>query len=96
MKWMTIDRDAHIGDPDFVDVPIDRLLSQAHAAGHADAIRSGEKARVARSELCQGSAGHDRRLRHGRRWQCGDAHPHPRPAIGRRSPPAWASCITAR
>ncbi|MDR6869331.1 gamma-glutamyltranspeptidase/glutathione hydrolase [Bosea sp. BE125] len=51
MKWMTIDRDAHIGDPDFVDVPIDRLLSQAHAAGHADAIRSGEKARVARSEL---------------------------------------------
>ena len=53
MKWMTIDKDAHMGDPDFVDVPIDMLLSREHAAGHAARIRAGEKARVPRSELAK-------------------------------------------
>lgn len=53
MKWMTIDKDAHMGDPDFVDVPLDRLLSPAYAAGLAARIRAGEKARVPRSELAK-------------------------------------------
>jgi len=53
MKRMTIDRDAHIGDPDFVDVPVEMLLSQAHAASHAAKIKAGEKASVPRSELAK-------------------------------------------
>lgn len=50
MKWMTIDKDAHMGDPDFVDVPLERLLSASHAATLADRIRAGEKADVPRAE----------------------------------------------
>ena len=49
MKRMTIDRDAHIGDPDFVAVPVERLLSDAHAASHAERIRAGEVAHVPRA-----------------------------------------------
>ncbi|MBR0643042.1 gamma-glutamyltransferase [Roseomonas hellenica] len=49
MKWMTIDKDAHMGDPDFVDVPLDRLLSRAHCARLAARIRAGEKASVPRA-----------------------------------------------
>ncbi|GMG83914.1 gamma-glutamyltransferase [Paralimibaculum aggregatum] len=48
MKWATIDKDRHIGDPDFVEVPVERLLSKAHAAALAERIRSGEKAEVPR------------------------------------------------
>ncbi|EFH09536.1 gamma-glutamyltransferase [Pseudoroseomonas cervicalis] len=50
MKWMTIDKDAHMGDPDFVDVPMERLLSDAHARALAARIRAGEKAAVPRAE----------------------------------------------
>ena len=50
MKWMTIDKDAHMGDPDFVDVPLERLLSTEHSAALAARIRSGEKAFVPRAE----------------------------------------------
>ncbi|CAN5326218.1 hypothetical protein BH10PSE8_BH10PSE8_11370 [soil metagenome] len=53
MKWMTIDKDAHMGDPDFIDVPLDMLLSPAYAAGRAACIRAGEKANVPRSELAK-------------------------------------------
>ena len=49
MKWMTIDKDAHMGDPDFVDVPLDRLLSAEHSAALAARIRAGEKAAVPRA-----------------------------------------------
>lgn len=49
MKWMTIDRDAHMGDPDFVDVPLGRLLSPEHAALLAGRIRAGEVAHVERA-----------------------------------------------
>jgi gamma-glutamyltranspeptidase/glutathione hydrolase len=49
MKWMTIDKDAHMGDPDFVDIPLDRLLSAGHAAALAARIRAGEKAAVPRA-----------------------------------------------
>lgn len=53
MKWMTIDKDAHMGDPDFVDVPLDMLLSPAYAADRAARIRAGERASVPRSELAK-------------------------------------------
>jgi gamma-glutamyltranspeptidase/glutathione hydrolase len=48
MKWATIDKDQHIGDPAFVDVPVDILTSKAHAAAYADRIKAGEKANVVR------------------------------------------------
>ncbi len=42
-----------MGDPDFVDVPLDMLLSPAYAADRAARIRAGEKASVPRSELAK-------------------------------------------
>ncbi len=48
MKYATIDKDRFIGDPDFVDVPADRLLSEEYAADLAERIRRGEKADVPR------------------------------------------------
>lgn len=48
MKQATIDKDAHIGDPAFVTVPMERLLSKAYAAEVADRIRRGDKADVPR------------------------------------------------
>jgi gamma-glutamyltranspeptidase/glutathione hydrolase len=49
MKWMTIDKDAHMGDPDFVDIPLDRLLSHDYCRGLADRIVRGETASVPRA-----------------------------------------------
>jgi len=48
MKYATIDKDRGIGDPEFVDVPFEKLLSREYAAELADRIRSGEKAEVPR------------------------------------------------
>ncbi len=48
MKQATIDKDAHVGDPAFVDVPLDRLLSKAYAADVAARIGRGERASVPR------------------------------------------------
>jgi len=48
MKRATIDKDRHIGDPKFVDVPLDRLIGKAYAAEMADEIRAGRKADVPR------------------------------------------------
>ncbi|UYN97920.1 MAG: gamma-glutamyltransferase family protein [Enhydrobacter sp.] len=48
MKRATIDKDAHVGDPAFVDVPVAHLTSKAYAAGMADEIRRGVKASVPR------------------------------------------------
>ena len=48
MKIATSDKDRYVGDPAFVDVPIDRLTSKDYAATHADAIGRGEKAHVER------------------------------------------------
>ncbi|MBR9837208.1 MAG: gamma-glutamyltransferase [Rhodobacteraceae bacterium] len=48
MKQATIDKDAHIGDPAFVTVPMERLLSKGYAAEVADRIRRGDKADVPR------------------------------------------------
>ena len=48
MKQATIDKDAHVGDPDFVAVPVEMLLSKSYAAEVAGRIRRGEKADVPR------------------------------------------------
>lgn len=48
MKIATVDKDAHVGDPRFVDVPLDRLLSKSYAAECADRIARGEKTHVPR------------------------------------------------
>lgn len=56
MKQATIDKDAHVGDPDFVDVPLDRLIGKAYAAEVADRIARREKAHVTRYQAGFGEA----------------------------------------
>jgi gamma-glutamyltranspeptidase/glutathione hydrolase len=51
MKRATIDKDRHLGDPAFLEVPLDRLLSKPYSAQAAAAIRAGEKADVPRLDL---------------------------------------------
>ena len=48
MKRATIDKDAHVGDPRFVDVPVGHLTDKGYAAKAADEIRRGIKAEVPR------------------------------------------------
>ena len=48
MKIATADKDAKVGDPRFVDVPVDELTSKEYAAAMAERIRRGEKASVPR------------------------------------------------
>lgn len=48
MKRATIDKDRFVGDPKFVDVPVDRLTGKAYAAALAAEIRAGKRAEVPR------------------------------------------------
>jgi len=48
MKRMTIDKDRHMGDPAYVNVPVEQLVSKDYAAELAAAIRGGERAQVKR------------------------------------------------
>ena len=48
MKIATVDKDNHVGDPRFVDVPLDRLTSKDYARECAERIKSGEKTHVPR------------------------------------------------
>jgi gamma-glutamyltranspeptidase/glutathione hydrolase len=48
MKRATIDKDRHVGDPKFVDVPVERLTGQAYATALAQEIRARRKADVPR------------------------------------------------
>jgi gamma-glutamyltranspeptidase / glutathione hydrolase len=48
MKRATIDKDRHVGDPRFVDVPVARLTAKDYAAALAAEIRAGVKAEVPR------------------------------------------------
>ena len=50
MKAATIDKDNHVGDPAFVDIP-EHLTAKDHAASIAARIRAGEKLRVPRLGL---------------------------------------------
>ncbi|MEM1298581.1 MAG: gamma-glutamyltransferase [Pseudomonadota bacterium] len=47
MRAATADKDAHVGDPAFVDVP-GHLVEKAYAAGIAARIKAGERMRVTR------------------------------------------------
>lgn len=58
MKRMTLDKDAHMGDPAYVDVPVERLISKQHAAAHAASIRAGERATVKRLDRSQRETTH--------------------------------------
>jgi gamma-glutamyltranspeptidase/glutathione hydrolase len=48
MKAATADKEAYVGDPDFVGVPIERLTGKAHAEDIAQRIRAGERMHVER------------------------------------------------
>ena len=48
MKIATADKDAKVGDPRFVDVPLAALTSKAYAAEMAERIRGGQKTTVPR------------------------------------------------
>jgi gamma-glutamyltranspeptidase/glutathione hydrolase len=48
MKIAGRDKERHIGDPDFVPPPLDRLLSDAYAQDCASGIRRGEKTKLTR------------------------------------------------
>jgi gamma-glutamyltranspeptidase/glutathione hydrolase len=48
MKRATIDKDRHVGDPRFVEVPVERLTGKPYAAELAAEIRAGKKADVPR------------------------------------------------
>ena len=48
MKIAGLDKERHIGDPDFVPPPLERLLSDAYADECAERIRRGEKAKLTR------------------------------------------------
>ena len=48
MKLATVDKDTLMGDPNFIDIPMDELMSKDYAATLAARIRSGEKAHVKR------------------------------------------------
>jgi gamma-glutamyltranspeptidase/glutathione hydrolase len=48
MKRATLDKDRFVGDPKFVEVPVERLLSKDYAREQAEAIERGEVAQVPR------------------------------------------------
>ncbi|WP_242662215.1 gamma-glutamyltransferase [Teichococcus deserti] len=58
MKRMTIDKDRHMGDPAYVDVPVERLISRDYCAGLAASIRAGERATVKRLDRSQRETTH--------------------------------------
>ncbi|MGB7302078.1 MAG: gamma-glutamyltransferase [Burkholderiaceae bacterium] len=48
MKIATVDKDLQMGDPRFVDIPMDKLMSKEYASQHANTIKRGEKVVVPR------------------------------------------------
>jgi gamma-glutamyltranspeptidase / glutathione hydrolase len=48
MKQATVDKDLFIGDPEFINVPLNELLSDAKAIETAERIRSGSRVNVTR------------------------------------------------
>lgn len=58
MRRMTIDKDRFMGDPAYVEVPVDRLISREHAAEQAAAIKCGERAVINRLDKSQRETTH--------------------------------------
>ncbi|MGI9422576.1 MAG: gamma-glutamyltransferase [Hyphomicrobiaceae bacterium] len=50
MKAATADKDTHVGDPEFIDIPSE-LTAKDYASGIAERIRSGERMQVTRAPL---------------------------------------------
>ncbi|MCP1613679.1 gamma-glutamyltranspeptidase/glutathione hydrolase [Azospirillum lipoferum] len=48
MKRMTVDKDRHMGDPAYVEVPVDRLIAKDYCRALAEDIRAGNRAEVSR------------------------------------------------
>ena len=48
MRAATADKEAHVGDPAFLEVPLERLISKPHAADIAARIKRGERMNVER------------------------------------------------
>lgn len=48
MKIATADKDEHVGDPNFVDIPVDRLTGRAYAKEQAERIERGDVKHVER------------------------------------------------
>lgn len=55
IKHRIIDKAAHMGDPAYVDIPIDRLNCKTHAKALADRLKGSEKAHVERMSLARES-----------------------------------------
>jgi gamma-glutamyltranspeptidase/glutathione hydrolase len=53
MKAATADKETFVGDPAFVDVPVDRLISKVHAIEYAERIKRGEKISVERFNMSE-------------------------------------------
>lgn len=58
MKIATVEKDQRMGDPKFVDVPLDELMSKAYAQRCAERIRRGEKTSVPRDNHGGGESKH--------------------------------------
>lgn len=58
MKRMTIDKDLHMGDPAYVHVPLDKLLSKELAKAHAASMQAGERAEIKRFDSSQRDTTH--------------------------------------
>ncbi len=48
MKQATIDKDNFVGDPNFIDVPLQHLISKIHAEKTAEKIKQGDKIKISR------------------------------------------------
>ena len=48
MKIATVDKDARMGDPKFIEIPFDELMSKSYASELAERIKRGEKVQVPR------------------------------------------------
>ncbi len=57
LKHTTISKELYVGDPKFVEVPVQRLLSQARADEIANTIRAGTRADVASARARVGTLG---------------------------------------
>ena len=55
MKIATADKDEHVGDPRFVNVPVDRLIDKTYAAEQAALVAKGERKHVERLGLPESS-----------------------------------------